>query len=117
MEQLTTLFPKADVEDTHATPHRGDFIVRHDDMTVMIELKIIQETYKKQRLINFYSDIDNPSNRDVQCGLFVSLHTGICNKDDFQFEIRNNVPILFIHGLYSNFGCLRIAMSFFKNVG
>jgi len=39
MEQLTTLFPKADVEDTHATPHRGDFIVRHDDMTVMIETK------------------------------------------------------------------------------
>jgi len=114
MEQLTILFPKADVEDTHATPHRGDFIVRHDDMTVMIETKNYSRNVQKAEIDKFYSDIDNPSNRDVQCGLFVSLHTGICNKDDFQFEIRNNVPILFIHGLYSNFGSLRIAMSFFK---
>ena len=114
MEQLTTLFPKADVEDTHTTPHRGDFIMRHDDMTIMIETKNYSRNVQKAEIDKFYSDIDNPSNRDVQCGLFVSLHTGICNKDDFQFEIRNKVPILFIHRLYSNFGSLRIAMSFFK---
>lgn len=114
MEQLTTLFPKADVEDTHTIPHRGDFIVRHDEMTVMIETKNYTRNVQKAEIDKFYSDIDNPSNRDVQCGLFVSLHTGICNKDDFQFEIRNNVPILFIHRLYSNFGSLLIAMSFFK---
>ena len=46
--------------------------------------------------------------------VFVSLNTGICNKEDFQFEIRNMIPILFIHNLIDNFDSLFLVIKFFK---
>ena len=44
----------------------------------------------------------------------VSLNTGICCKEDFELEIRNNKPILFLHKLQDNLYHLRLAVKFFK---
>ena len=112
--KLNMLFPKAEIEDTHTIPHRGDFILREDNFTMMIETKNYSRNVQKAEIDKFYRDIDNNANSDIQCAVFVSLNTGICNKDDFCFEIRNKRPILFIHNLNSNFELLLLAVKFFK---
>ena len=112
--KLNMMFPKADIEDTHNIPHRGDFIMRENGFTMMIETKNYSKNVQKSEIDKFYRDIDVPGNSDIQCAVFVSLHTGICNKDDFQFEIRNMIPILFIHKLNENFENLFLAVKFFK---
>ena len=112
--KLNMMFPKADIEDTHNIPHRGDFIMRENGFTMMIETKNYSRNVQKSEIDKFYRDIDEQGNSDIQCAIFVSLHTGICNKDDFQFEIRNMIPILFIHNLNDNFENLFLAVKFFK---
>jgi len=112
--QLNMLFPRAEIEDTHKVSNRGDFIMREDDFAMMIETKNYSKNVQKSEIDKFYRDIDNPANSDIQCALFVSLKTGICCKDDFEFEIRNKIPILFIHKLQDNFANLIMAVKFFK---
>ena len=114
--RLNMLFPTADIEDTHTIPHRGDFVVRAPGMTMMIETKNYSRNVQKAEIDKFYNDIINPANSDVQCALFVSLNTGICNRDDFQFEIIDNKPVLFIHNLMSNFDSIPLASRFFRMV-
>lgn len=114
IHRLTLLFPTSEIEDTHAIPHRGDFVLRQDGFVMMIETKNYSKNVQKSEIDKFYNDIDNPINRDIQCGIFVSLNTGICGKDDFQFEIRNRLPIIFIHHLNSNFESITMAVKFFK---
>lgn len=114
--RLNMMFPTADVEDTHTIPHRGDFILRVDGMTVMIETKNYSRNVQKAEIDKFYSDIDNPSNSDIGAAMFISLHTGICNREDFQFEVRNGTPLIFIHNLVNNFDSIKLALSFFKMI-
>jgi len=114
--RLNMLFPTADIEDTHSLPHRGDFILRDDDMTMMIETKNYSRNVQKAEIDKFYRDIENPANSDIQCAIFVSLHTGICSREDFDFEMHNGIPVLFIHRLCDNFDSITLAMKFFKVV-
>ena len=112
--QLNLLFPKAEIEDTHTIPGRGDFIMRDDNFTMMIENKNYSKNVQKSEIDKFYRDMDSEANNDVQCGVLVSLNTGICCKEDFELEIRNNKPILFLHKLQDNLYHLRLAVKFFK---
>ena len=112
--RLNMLFPSADIEDTHSVPHRGDFILRENDITMMIETKNYSRNVQKAEIDKFYRDIENPANSDIQCAIFVSLYTGICSRDDFDFEMHNGIPVLFIHKLCENFDSIILAMKFFK---
>lgn len=112
--RLNMMFPQAEIEDTHTIPHRGDFILRQGEFVMMIETKNYTRNVQKAEVDKFYRDIDNPANSDIQCAVFVSLQTGICCKDDFSFEIRNMIPILFIHRLQDDFTNLILAVKFFK---
>jgi hypothetical protein len=114
--QINMLFPKAEIEDTHATPHRGDFIVKDEHITLMVETKNYTRNVQKGEIDKFYRDIDNSANNDVTCAVFVSLHSGISGKDDFSFEIRNMKPILFIHNLAHDFRALQLAVKYFHMV-
>ena len=86
------------------------------EMTMMIETKNYKRNVQKAEIDKFYRDIDNPANNDVQCAVFVSLTCGICSKEDFEFECRNGVPILFIHNLNNNFDKLKLAVLMFKAI-
>lgn len=112
--RLNMTFPKADIEDTHTQPGRGDFIVREDGMTMMVEAKNYSRNVQKGEIDKFYRDIDSPSNSDVQCAVFVSLKTGIAGKEDFELEVRGGIPVIFIHSLEDNFMNLMLAWKFFR---
>lgn len=114
--RLNMLFPTADIEDTHNVPHRGDFILREEGITMMIETKNYSRNVQKSEIDKFYRDIEDPANSDIQCAIFVSLYTGICSREDFDFEMHNGIPVLFIHRLCDNFDSITLAMKFFKVV-
>lgn len=96
---LNRLFPTAVIEDTHTTPGRGDFILRFDDMTMMVENKNYTRNVQKSEVDKFYRDMENPANNDIKCGVLVSMNCGICNKDDFSIEIRSGKPLIFLHNV------------------
>lgn len=112
--QLNMTFPKADIEDTHTQPGRGDFILREEGITMMVEAKNYSRNVQKAEIDKFYRDIDSPANSDIQCATFVSLKTGIAGKEDFELEVRNGIPVLFIHSLEDNFANLLLAWKFFR---
>jgi hypothetical protein len=118
LAELNRLLPKAEVEDTHRTPGRGDFIVRDGDLVVMVETKSYQQNVKKCELDKFYRDLDDPGNEDVQCALFLSLDSGIAQRADFSFEARSprSIPILFLHNVRENFQSVQLGMAFFRLV-
>jgi len=114
--KLNMTFPKADIEDTHAQPGRGDFILREGGITMMIEAKNYSRNVQKAEIDKFYRDIDSAANSDVQCAVFVSLKTGISSRDDFELEVRNGKPIIFMHSLEDNFMNILLAWKFFSLV-
>ena len=50
------MFPSADIEDTHNIPHRGDFIMRLNEITMMIETKNYSRNVQKSEVDKFYRD-------------------------------------------------------------
>ena len=113
-KQLNLLFPSSEIQDTHSETGRGDFIVRKEDIVMMVENKNYSKNVQKSEIDKFYRDLDRESNNDLQCAVLVSMHTGICGREDFEFEVRNNKPILFLHKLSNNFTNLELAFKFFK---
>ncbi len=113
-KQLNLLFPSSEILDTHNESGRGDFIVRKEDIVMMVENKNYSKNVQKSEIDKFYRDLDRDSNNDIQCAVLVSMHTGICGREDFEFEVRNNKPILFLHKLSNNFTNLELAFKFFK---
>jgi hypothetical protein len=114
--ELNKLFPCAEVEDTHAEPHRGDFIVRNKGLSMMVEAKNYKRNVQKAEIDKFYADVDNRLNSEYDCAIMLSLSSGICNREDFSFEIRNGIPIMFIHNASSNFTAVSLAFKFFKAI-
>jgi len=112
--RLNMLFPCAEIEDTHSTPGRGDFILRDEGLSMMIESKNYSRNVQKAEIDKFYRDVESPGNSDVQCAVLVSLESGVSAREDFAFEVRGDKPVLFIHHLSDNYDQLRVAVKFFK---
>ena len=100
LQELNKRFPTSEIEDTHKESNRGDFIIKIKNMQIMIENKNYSRNVPKVEIEKFYSDIKN--NADINGGVFVSLKSGICKKEDFQLEIIEGKPIVFLHKLLQN---------------
>ena len=114
--ELNCMFPKSEIEDCHKQTARGDFIMREDDFTMMIETKNYDTNVNKTEIDKFYRDVKSDANGDIHCAILVSLKTGISNRKDFAFEIVNNKPILFLHKVKSNMKHIELAVLFLKLV-
>lgn len=114
--RLNLLFPKAEIEDTHAIPGRGDFIMREGSFVMMIESKNYTRNVQKGEIDKFYRDVESPANADVQCAVFVSLTSGISNREDFAFEVISGKPVIFVHRLGERYDQLVSVVKFFHLV-
>ena len=114
LSQLTMMFPSWEIEDTHSEPGRGDFLLRDNGLTVMIENKNYSKNVQKSEVDKFYRDIDNQGNSDIDCAIMVSMTTGICCKHDFDFEVRNGKPIMFLHKVRENMYSIMLAIKFLR---
>ena len=110
--ELNKMFPKADVEDTRKQPGRGDFIFKENSFCMLIETKNYKKNVTKPEMDKFYRDID--TNQDIQCGIFMSLSSGICAREDFHLEIRDTKPIIFLHNAADNMRHVELAIQLFK---
>ncbi len=113
-EELNLMFPKAEIEDCHKTKGKGDFILKEKDFTMMIETKNYSRNVPKSEIDKFYRDFD--CNKDFQCAIMVSLHSGICSREDFHLEVRDQRPIMFLHNISKHIDHIPLAVRFFKLV-
>jgi hypothetical protein len=111
-QELNRRFPTAEIEDTHKQPGRGDFIMKENDFTMLIETKNYKKNVTKPEIEKFYRDM--AINNDIQCGLFLSLKSGICNRDDLHLEVIDGKPIIFVHNCLKNMENIDFAVRIFK---
>ena len=71
---------------------------------------------QKVDIDKLYKDCDDERNNDVQCAIMTALHNGICNREDWDFEVRNGKPILFLHHVSKDWNKLPLAVKFLKLV-
>ena len=109
---LTRMFPTAEVEDTHSQKGRGDFIMREIDFCMLIETKNYRNNVTKPEIDKFYRDME--VNNDIDCGLFMSLKSGICARADFALEVCSGKPIIFLHNVTDNMENVRLAVQLFR---
>jgi hypothetical protein len=93
---LNLLFPNKDITDTSKIPCRGDFIFHDEEINMTIETKNYSKNVPKAEVDLFYDHLKDPINNDLNCALFISKKSGIANKSDFEFEIVNNKPIVYL---------------------
>ena len=105
---LTTLFPKAEIIDTHKTGGRGDFILKTSKLCCMIEAKNHKTNVGRIDIDKFYKDIE--ANAEFQCAIFASLKSGVVNRADFHVEFRNTKPIIFLTHVKKNIKHLKLAL-------
>lgn len=110
---LNMLFPKIEVESTGQQSNRGDFILKFNEW-IMVECKEYSHNVLKKEIEKFYRDMT--INKDVKGGIFCSLKTGICARNDFQIEIIDNKPIIFICQLKKDINKIRIAVDVLKTL-
>jgi len=111
-QELNRRFPTAQIEDTHKQTGRGDFIMREHNFIMLIETKNYKNNVTKPEIEKFYRDM--ATNNDIQCGLFLSLKSGICNRDDLHLEVIDGKPIIFVHNYLKNMENIDFAVRIFK---
>ena len=114
--ELNLMFPKCEIEDTHTIQGRGDFIIKDNDLSIMIETKKYNANVPKKEIDKFYRDMISQCNSDVSCGILISLNTGIATKEDFRFEVNNGKFLFFLHNVskYKRWNNISLAIKFFK---
>lgn len=90
---LNNSFPTADIINTSAQKHSGDFILQHKDKE-----KILIDTKDYNR--NVPTDEVKKIIRDIEIqdchGILISQNSGICLKNNFEINIHNNKVIIYI---------------------
>jgi len=114
VHELNRRFPKAEFEDTRKQKGRGDFVMKEGSLCMLIETKNYKNNVTRPEIDKFYRDMG--TNLDVQCGLFLSLNSGICAKDDFHFEVIENKPVIFLRNVSDNMKNIDAATQILKLV-
>ncbi len=112
LHQLTRMFPTAEIEDTHKERGRGDFIFKENNCIMLVETKNYKGNVTKPEIEKFYRDMD--TNHDINCGVMISLTSGISAREDFQLEVREKKPIIFLHNVLNNSNNLKLAVKLFN---
>ena len=112
LQELNQRFPRADIEDTHKSTGRGDFILKEGAFGMLIEIKNYTKNVPKHEIDKFYKDMN--TNHDIQCGVLLSLQSGVCAKADFHLEVTDGKPILFLHHMSQNMFHVELAVQLFK---
>ena len=112
---LTMLFPKNEIIDTHKDPNRGDFlIVCENEKKILIDNKDYSSNVPKKEIEKFHKDME--TNIDVYSGILISNSSGIAKKDDFQIDIINNKPVIYLCNTNKNQEKIKCATDFLKSL-
>ena len=106
---LTMSYPKCDIEDvTTSGLHKGDIIIHDASQNCMVEVKNYNSgNVKTSEVKKFQRDIEN--NNDIHSGIFLSLHSGICNIDDWALETLKGKPVIYLTNVLDNIKKIELA--------
>jgi hypothetical protein len=91
---LMELFPGDELIESHTTANSGDFIVKREGKPdILLENKDYNVPVDKVEIKKFIDDI-----RKNHCsGIFLSQHTGITGKRNFQIDLDDHHVLVYIH--------------------
>jgi hypothetical protein len=104
---LQGLYPSANLEFVGTTKETGDFILeRRGKQKILIENKNWDTNVPRDEVEKFMRDtaIQNC------CGLFLSQHTGIANKENFEINIQDGNVLLYVHHVNNDADKIKVAI-------
>lgn len=93
---LSTLYQSADIINTSKETASGDFMLkRSNELDILIENKDYNRNVPIEEVRKFNRDVDKQ-----KChGIFLSQHSGITSKQNFQIETKGQKVLLYIHNV------------------
>jgi len=93
---LQGLYPSASIECVGTQKETGDvMLTRRDKSALLIENKNWDKNVPQSEVQKFIHDCETQN-----CsGLFLSQHTGVCNKENFEMDIHDGNVLLYIHNV------------------
>ena len=104
---LQTMYPSAELNFVGTTKETGDFILeRINKPKLLIENKNWETTIPKDEVEKFMRDTS------IQncCGLFLSQHTGISHKENYEINVQNGNVLIYVHHVNNDFEKIKIAI-------
>jgi len=111
---LNMLFPKSEVVDTHDEKQCGDFRLVYNNMPLLLEVKNYSGNVLKKEISKFKRDMEFRS--EMKGGVFISLKSGICAHSDFQMEVYDGRPVIFLTHVKDNMEKIKLAVKFIETV-
>lgn len=110
---LQSMYSSAEITNTTGCKASGDFILKRTDKPdVMIENKEYTYTIPKEEISKFIRDIDSLN----MSGIFISQHSGIAFKQNFQIDINKGNVLVYIQKCEYNAEHIRIAFDIIDNL-
>ncbi len=111
---LNLLFPKSEVIDTHDEKQCGDFKLIYNNMPLLLEVKNYSGNVLKKEIAKFKRDMEFRS--EMKGGIFISLKSGISARSDFQMEVYNGRPVIFLTQVKNNMEKIKLAVKFIETI-
>lgn len=106
---LSHLFQSAEIVNTSKESSSGDFILRRtiDGVeSILFENKDYTRNVPLEEVKKFYRDIETQ-----KChGIFLSQHSGITSKQNFQIEFKGTSILIFLHNVRYNSQTIKTAI-------
>jgi hypothetical protein len=104
---LHSIYNTAEIINTTGNKASGDFILkRFDKPDIMIENKEYNYNIPKEEVSKFIRDIDTLN----MSGIFISQHSGIAFKQNFQIDVNKDNVLVYIQNCEYNADDIRIAV-------
>jgi len=110
---LNSIFPNANIMDTHSQSRSGDLRIELNGIQILFENKNFNSNVPKRDIDKFIRDVEES---DVHCGIMCSENTGIANRNDLDIEIIEGKPLIYLHHTKSNVDKIRVAILILVNI-
>jgi hypothetical protein len=105
---LTKEFNTAEIIRKTNHTGQGDFIMkRKTGLPILFENKEYNNNVNKDEVDKFIKDISNTEHH----GIFISQHSGIVGKDNFQIDIHNKNILIYIHNCQYDITKINLAVN------
>lgn len=110
---LNKMYPAASVSNNTALKASCDFsLCRNNFPSILIETKHYDRNVNLDEVKKFYRDIDEQQSH----GIFLSQHSGITSKQNFQIDIVNHNVLVFVHNTQYDPHIIKIAVDIIDSI-
>lgn len=104
---LQTLYPSGSIEFVGTTKETGDFILeRNGKFKILIENKNWESNVPKDEVEKFMRDTASQK----CCGVFLSQHTGIANKENYEINVHDGNVLIYVHHVNNDSEKIKLAI-------